>query len=293
MVNTLSVLTFGEVLWDLLPSGKQMGGAPANFAYYAKELGADSNIISAVGKDELGKEIKSKLNSIGLDTSCIVENEYPTSTVDVVLSSNGIPSYLINDNVAWDMIPFAEKFKSKISEAKAFCWGSLAQRSIKTRNTLYEILINLPSNCKRVFDINLRQNFYTYEIISKSMYYADFLKLNEDELPVLMEMENLGGMSEKDAIKYLISRYDLNLVIYTKGADSSLVICSYGNISELKTPKIQVVDTVGAGDSFTAAFVTSYLNGSDITSSHKRAVEIASYVCGNHGAITSLPDFLK
>ena len=114
MVNTLSVLTFGEVLWDLLPSGKQMGGAPANFAYYAKELGADSNIISAVGKDELGKEIKSKLNSIGLDTSCIVENEHPTSTVDVVLSSNGIPSYLINDNVAWDMIPFAEKFKLMI-----------------------------------------------------------------------------------------------------------------------------------------------------------------------------------
>ena len=273
------ILGIGEIVWDCLPGGRKLGGAPVNFAYHAQRLGADSYPVSAVGKDELGRETLEICGSYGLRTNYLQENDLPTSRVLVSLDAQGVPKFEILQNVAWDALKTSMALMDLASKADAVCWGSLAQRSEPSRAAILKILDAVPAKAMKVFDINLRQHYYSKEIIEESLKRASVLKLNEDELPVLLELLKMKDIPE------VISRYSLDYLIHTKGANGSEVYTKRGLVSSLDTPKVEVVDTVGAGDSFTAAFVMSILKGESTAAAHAKAVEVSALVCQSAGAI--------
>lgn len=286
------VLGVGEVLWDLFPEGMQFGGAPANFAFHAQALGAEGYMISAVGNDELGDGILDHLNSIGLDTDYIhVDNRYPTGTVEVKLDSNGKPDYIIHQNVAWDFIPVTERTLILARSADAVCFGSLAQRSEISRNSVRKILSTLKKDCLKVFDINLRQSFYSETIVRESLELCNCLKLNDDELPVVMDLCGISG-NEVKAVKTLIREYELEIVALTKGHKGSLLVTE-NSTSFLEAPVVKIADTVGAGDAFTAALVMGLLHNDPIETIHRTANQLAAYVCTQNGATPVLPEELK
>ena len=282
------VIAIGEIVWDCLPSGKQLGGAPLNFAFFAKELGAEAYAVSAVGKDDLGDETLEVASATGVCLNHVQRNELPTSRVLVTLDDNGVPQYEIVEGVAWDAIECTDSSLELVKDAAVICWGSLAQRSEKSRESVLAMLAAAPESCVKVFDINIRQHYYSREVIESSLQYADILKLNEDELPLVAQMLGLGG-SDKEIVSALISKYSLTHLIYTHGADFSEVYAADGGYSHIPTPKVKVADTVGAGDSFTAVFVTSLLQGRTLGESHAKAVEVSAYVCTQNGAINPLP----
>ncbi len=273
------ILGIGEIVWDCLPEGKALGGAPVNFAYHAMKLGADSYPVSAVGDDELGAETLAACESYGLRTDYLQHPGLPTSRVLVSLDAHGVPKYEILENVAWDALDATPEVLALAAKADAVCWGSLAQRSPRSREAILRILDAVPSAAMRVFDINLRQHYFSKEVIEASLERANVLKLNEDELPVVMEITGLKGIPD------IISRYSLDYLIYTCGAKDSEVHGPAGLLSHIDTPKVKVVDTVGAGDSFTAAFIASILQGESPAAAHRRAVELSALVCRSHGAI--------
>lgn len=282
------IIGIGEVVWDMLPTGKQLGGAPLNFAYFAKELGAKSYVISAIGNDELGEEAFQKLSATGVNISMLQRNHLPTGRVIVSVDNEGIPNYKIIENVAWDQIECFSGELEFLGGADAICWGSLAQRSEKSKQNILKILNAAPVNCLKVFDINIRQHYCNKDIIEESLSKAGILKLNDQELLPLSEMFGLSG-NEEDKLVSLIKTFDLDEVIYTQGAFCSDVYDISGLRSRIMTPKVKVADTVGAGDSFTAAYVTSRINDKDLRSSHERAVEVSAFVCTQNGAINPLP----
>lgn len=282
----MKILGIGEIVWDCLPGGKKLGGAPVNFAFYAQQLGAESFPVSAVGCDELGDETLEACRSYGLCTDYIQYNSLPTSRVLVTVDAAGVPQYEIVENVAWDAIEALPSCVELVKDADCICWGSLAQRSAKSREVVLALLDMAPSSCLRVFDINLRQHFYSKEVVEQSLIRADILKLNEDELPVVL---NLTGAAD---IADLISKFALKYVVYTCGAAFSEVYSDAGLESHLATTKVDVVDTVGAGDSFTAVFVSSLLNGHNIASCHAKAVEVSAFVCTQAGAINPINNIL-
>ena len=282
------IIAIGEIVWDCLPAGKQLGGAPLNFAFFAKELGAQAYAVSAVGGDELGDETLQVASATGVNLDFVQRNDLPTSRVLVTLDDKGIPQYEIVEGVAWDAIECPDSALELVRDASVICWGSLAQRTEKSRQSVLSMLAAAPASCLKVFDINIRQHYYSLEVIKNSLEYADILKLNEDELPLVAEMLGMTG-SEEAVISEIIERYSLKYVVYTHGADFSRVYGAEGLLSHQDTPKVTVADTVGAGDSFTAVLVTSLLQGKDITAAHALAVEVAAFVCTQHGAINSLP----
>ncbi len=273
-----NVVAIGELLWDLLPSGKCIGGAPLNFAYWVTRGGCRGAIISALGGDSLGDELREDINDLGVDLSALQVNTSPTGTVEVVLSAEGEPSYIIHEGVAWDNIVDSQDAYRLVREADAVCWGSLAQRTQECREAILRLIDASPENCLKVFDINIRQSFYSWETLEKSLQRADVLKLNEDELPIVLE---IFGESE---IEGLMKRFQLEYVILTEGAKQSTVIGA-GVCSVIPTPKVDVVSTVGAGDSFTATFVAEYLAGTPVPEAHRKAVEVSADVCTRAGAI--------
>lgn len=273
------ILGIGEIVWDCLPEGRKLGGAPVNFAYHAMQLGADSYPISAVGKDELGTETLATCRSYGLRTDFIQENDLPTSRVLVTLDKAGVPNYEIVENVAWDSLRVTPEAISLVRRADAVCWGSLAQRSLLSRQAVVELLSAAPAGAMKVFDINLRQHYYSREVVESSLEQASVLKLNEDELPVVLSLLGIDG------IPGLISRYHLDYLVFTCGATFSEVYGPAGLLSHLETPTVKVADTVGAGDCFTAAFVTSLLNGETAVASHQKAVQLSAWLCTLKGAI--------
>ncbi len=276
----------GEILWDLLPEGKQLGGAPANFAYFAKLLGAESLIISAVGNDSAGREITAQLDSIGLSTNLVaIDPEHPTGTVSVKLNSAGDPDYIIHEEVAWDYIPFMERVSAVAVEADAICYGTLAQRSPVSRETIRAVLRMTKTDCIRVYDVNLRQSYHDRLTIQDSFKAATILKLNEDELTVIVGYFTMSG-TEKEVLDQLIKRFDLRMIAVTKGAKGSLLI-GPDFYSELIAPVVEVVDTVGAGDAFTAALAVGYINGDPVDLVHRNAADLAAWVCTQKGAIPS------
>ncbi len=278
----LKILGIGELVWDMLPAGKQLGGAPVNFAFWCNRLGAEGYPVTAIGKDSLGDEVVAWLENTGLDLRHIQRNGHPTGVVNVTLSEGGIPAYDIVENVAWDAIEADENTLELARTADAICWGALAQRSGKTRRSVKAVLDAAPESCLKVFDINIRQNWYTREVIESSLNKADVLKLNEDELPLIAEM---FGLPQETAVADIIRNFSLKYIIYTAGADHSEIHGAEGLLSSIKTPSVEVADTVGAGDSFTAAFITSLLGGNTIQESHAKAVEVAAEVCTIKGAI--------
>ena len=285
------IIAIGEIVWDCLPAGKQLGGAPLNFAFFAKELGAQAYAVSAVGNDELGDETLQVASATGVNLDFVQRNDLPTSRVLVTLDDKGIPQYEIVEGVAWDYIECPDSALELVRDASVICWGSLAQRTEKSRQSVLSMLSAAPASCLKVFDINIRQHYYSLEVIKDSLDYADILKLNEDELPLVAEMLGIAG-SEDAVISEIIDRYSLKYVVYTHGADFSRVYGAEGLLSHQDTPKVTVADTVGAGDSFTAVLVTSLLHGRDVTVAHALAVEVAAFVCTQNGAINSLPEHI-
>lgn len=276
------IIGLGEILWDMLPTGKQLGGAPANFAYHVCRLGGNGWAVSAISDDELGREIKNTLSTKKLNTILEEVNE-PTGTVQVTLNAAGVPTYDITEGVAWDHIPFTERIGNLAKETSAVCFGTLAQRSPESRATIRKFIESMPAGSLKVFDINLRQKYYDEKIISDSLRLADILKINDEELEIVSRMLCLTGTSE-ERCRAISREFNLKFVILTMGGDGSKVILE--DRVHLSTPgKINIVDTVGAGDSFTAAFMLAYLRGESIEKAHSLATEVSSYVCTKAGAM--------
>lgn len=282
------IVGLGEILWDVFPERKVLGGAPANFAHHVSQFGFDGYTVSAIGDDELGQDILSNLEDKELKY-LLEKTDFPTGTVDVTVDRRGIPQYNIHKNVAWDNIPFTDKTEALALRTEAVSFGSLAQRSLVSRKAIKQFLAIMPQSGLKIFDINLRQNFYTREIIHESLEWANMLKINDEEVLVLADLFGWKGRNEQDVCKAILVQYKLDIVILTKGVEGSFVF-TRKETSYQPTPRIHVADTVGAGDSFTAAFVVSYLNGDRIIDAHQLAVEVSAYVCTQHGAMPILPD---
>lgn len=283
------VVGMGEALWDVLPEGKKIGGAPANFAYHVSQFGLPSCVVSAIGDDALGKEIIENFTSKGLD-QLIAEVPYPTGTVQVEIDQTGIPLYDIKENVAWDNIPYTEHLDALAKGTKAVCFGSLAQRNVVSRETINHFLDTMPKDDDSliVFDVNLRQGFYNKEILCKSMQNCNILKINDEELITVSRMFGYPGIDLQDKCWILLGKYNLKMLILTCGINGSYVFTP-GNVSFQPTPKVEVADTVGAGDSFTAAFIASILKGKSVTEAHSIAVKTSAFVCSQKGAMPILP----
>ncbi|MDE6496981.1 MAG: carbohydrate kinase [Duncaniella sp.] len=288
------VVGMGEALWDVLPEGKKIGGAPANFAYHVSQFGLDSAVVSAVGDDALGAEIIENFNQKGL-RHLIETVPYPTGTVQVEIDQAGIPQYEIKENVAWDNIPYTARLENLAERTRAVCFGSLAQRNIVSRNTINRFLDAMPQDDSRliVFDVNLRQGFFNKDILCNSMTRCNILKINDEELVTVSRMFGYPGIDLQDKCWILLGKYNLKMLILTCGINGSYVFTP-GNVSFQPTPKVEVADTVGAGDSFTAAFISSILKGLPVAEAHRRAVDTSAYVCTRQGAMPVLPaDLLK
>ncbi len=296
------VIGLGEALFDCLPEGRKLGGAPANFAYHVSQFGLNGCAISAIGDDELGEEIVETFEKVGLN-HILPKVEQPTGTVQVTLDENGIPQYEICLGVAWDNIPLTKEMLDVAHNAQAICFGSLAQRSETSRKTIQAFLDAAPKDALRVFDINLRQNWYSAEIIADSLHRANILKINDEELDVVATMllgvpsipgQLIAENPEKTCAvcRDLIAKYDLQMLILTCGAIGSYVFTDKEE-SYVATPKVKVADTVGAGDSFTATFVAQILLGKSIREAHEKAVAVSAYVCTQNGAMPELPEELK
>ncbi len=286
------VVGMGEALWDVLPEGKKIGGAPANFAYHVSQFGLDGRTVSAVGEDKLGTEILENFYEKKL-YSMIERVPYPTGTVQVELDAEGIPCYDIKEGVAWDNIPYTSALEGLAKQTSAVCFGSLAQRSVVSRETINKFLDAMPEgNTLKVFDINLRQGFYTKEILCNSFKRCNVLKINDEELVTVSRMFGYPGIDLQDKCWILLAKYNLKMLILTCGVNGSYVFTP-GNVSFVETPKVEVADTVGAGDSFTATFVAALLKGMPITEAHRLAVEVSAFVCTQNGAMPVIPDYLK
>ena len=285
------VIGIGEVLWDIFPEGKELGGAPANFIYFAKQFGAESYIISTVGKDVPGNEILAKLNSFGLNTYYVsVNNEHLTGVVDIILDDTGNPDFKIQKNVAWDYINWSEDIKNIAEVADAVCFGTLAQRSKVSRDTIRKFLHSTRDECLIILDLNLRQSFYNKEIIETSLEYADILKLNDEEFNAVTEMFCVSG-SEPEVLSELLNNFNLQLIALTKGENGSILYSRKGE-SFKKIPVDNIVDTVGAGDSFTSVLVMGLLNNIPLKDIHKKAAEVSAFVCSREGAMPEMPENL-
>jgi fructokinase len=292
--NPKGIVTgIGEVLWDILPDGKKIGGAPANFACHISQLGYNGVTVSAIGDDRLGDEILHNLHIKGLRYQ-LEKVPYPTGAVQVNVDNAGVACYDIKENVAWDNIPFTSKLEKLAKQVKAVCFGSLAQRNVVSRNTINRFLDAIPDREGRykIFDINLRQGFYDRDTLQNAFNKCNILKINDEELVAVSRMFGFPGIDLQDKCWLLLAKYNLKMLILTCGINGSYVFTS-GFVSFVETPKVAVADTVGAGDSFTAAFIAAILSGKTITEAHTLAVDVSAFVCTQHGAMPELPEELR
>lgn len=285
------VVGLGEALWDVLPEGKKLGGAPANFAYHAGQFGLNSVAVSALGEDHLAEETIEQLQEKKLNY-VMPRVPFPTGTVQVTLDEAGVPTYEIKTGVAWDNIPFNDEIKQVAEHCQAVCWGSLAQRNEVSRRSIYQFLDATPKGCMKIFDINLRQNFYSKEVIRESLKRCNILKINDEELVIIGRMFGYPGLDIENKCWLILGKYDLDMLVLTCGINGSYVF-SRGEISFLETPHVEVADTVGAGDSFTGSFCAAILSGKSIPEAHRLAVSVSAYVCTQNGAMPELPSSLK
>lgn len=285
-----TIVGFGEALWDVFPEGRKIGGAPANFAYHVAQWGLDSCAVSAIGKDDLGDDIVRKFDENGLKYR-LERVDFPTGVVQVTLDENKVPSYNIKEGVAWDNIPMTPELETLARNCRAVCFGSLAQRSSVSRATINAFVDLMPEDSLKIFDINLRQHYFNEEIVCNSMNKADILKINDEEIIVVAEMLNITGKSQKEICEVLLDRFALKMVILTCGDKGSYVLTAEES-SWVDTPKVNVVSTVGAGDSFTGTFIASILLGKTIRQAHEAAVRVSAYVCTCQGAMPAIPQDL-
>lgn len=285
------IVGLGEILWDVLPEGKKLGGAPANFAYHASQFGMNGLAVSAIGRDSLGDEILDHLSGKNLHYQ-LEKVEFPTGTVQVTLDKNGIPNYDICQGVAYDNIPWTPDMEAIAKETQAVCFGTLAQRDAVSRSTILQFLDTMPVDSVKIYDINLRQHWYSKEIIEDSLQRSTILKINDEELVVVREMMGQQALDTVEFCRYLLDTYALKLVILTCGVEGSYVVTANECLFQ-GTPKVEVADTVGAGDSFTSAFCVAYLKQLPLAQAHKLAVDVSAYVCTQSGAMPELPAELK
>ena len=284
------IVGLGEALWDCLPDGSKLGGAPANFAYHARQFGNDAYAISAIGNDALGDQTLKEFDEKHLKY-VMPRVDYPTGTVQVELDEEGIPTYDIKQNVAWDNIPFTPEIENVAKHCGCVCFGSLAQRNKISRDTIHRFIDTTPMSCLKIFDINLRQNFYTKEIIQESLKACDILKINDEELVTIGRLFGYPGLDIENKCYLILGKYNLKMLVLTCGTNGSYVFAP-GVKSFQPTPKVEVDDTVGAGDSFTGSFASAILAGMPIKEAHKLAVEVSAFVCTQPGAMPKLPQSL-
>ena len=286
------IIGIGEVLWDLLPGGRQLGGAPGNFASHARSLGAQVVLVSRVGADALGREAVERLSELGIPSAAIeVDGSRPTGTVGVELSADGQPRFEIHRGVAWDAIEGNAAARAAVAGADVVCFGTLAQRSPASRRAIRALVAASPARALRILDVNLRQDYYSEEILRESLALANVLKLNDAELPRLAELFSLAG-DERTQLRALALRHGLRLIAYTRGSRGSLLYAD-GRWSEHPGISAHVVDTIGAGDSFTAAMAVGFLAGWALDRINAQANRVAAYVCSCAGATPDLPAALR
>jgi fructokinase len=284
-----AIFSLGEILWDIFPEGKKIGGAPANFAFYLSRLGEYPILISRVGRDSLGEEALIVCQNCGLKTDFIQKDEvHCTGKVNVQLDNRGIPRFEIQDYVAWDFIERSRALLSVITEAKAICFGTLAQRHEKSRRTIGRLLEAAGANCLKVLDLNLRFPYFDKELIESSLRIADVLKLNSDELAVVAELFSLTG-TETELLRTILAKFSLQLVALTTGENGSTLL---SQVKEFRHPgyRVTAIDTVGAGDAFTAALVHGLLSGLELEEINDFANKLASFVCTKKGAWVEITD---
>lgn len=285
-----NIIGLGEALWDMLPEGAKLGGAPANFAYHASQFGHSALAVSALGNDDLGNQTVKEFDNKRLNY-IMPRVPFPTGTVGVTLDAKGVPTYDIKTNVAWDNIPFTSEIQEAAANSSAVCFGTLAQRNEISRTTIMRFLDATPVDCLKIFDINLRANFYTKEIIQHSLERCNILKINDEELDIVAKMFDYKGIEPETLCEMLLAKYNLDILVLTCGTHGSYVFAP-GLKSFQNTPKVEVADTVGAGDSFTGSFTAAILSGKSINDAHKLAVEVSAYVCTQKGAMPKLPKCL-
>ena len=291
MADISFVVGLGEALWDVLPDGKKLGGAPANFAYHVGQFGMKSVAISALGEDKLAEETVAALEEKKLNY-LMPRVPYPTGTVQVELDDDGVPTYDIRENVAWDNIPFTPEVEDVARHCRAVCFGSLAQRNVVSRDTINRFLDATPDDCLKIFDINLRQNFYTKEVIQESVRRCNVLKINDEELVLIGRLFGYPGLDISNKCWLILGKYNLDMLVLTCGVNGSYVFTP-GGMSYQETPHVAVADTVGAGDSFTGTFCAAILRGLPVKEAHRLAVQVSAYVCTQNGAMPVLPDSIK
>ncbi len=285
----LLVIGVGELLWDLLPTGKQPGGAPANFAFHAREFGADALVVSRVGNDPAGREMLDHLAAQGLRTDGIsIDPTVPTGVVTVKLDQEGKPSYAIQEPSAWDFIEADAQTLREAARADAVCFGSLAQRHPRSCAAIAAVVRATPASALRIFDVNLRQNYWSPELIRRSLQWTNVLKLNDEELPLVASALGASG-DEHNLLRQIAGRYGLKAIALTKGAEGSVLLAG-GTMVASGISTQTVVDTVGAGDAFTAALAIGLLRGRELREIQRIATEVAGYVCSRPGATPRLPE---
>lgn len=286
------IVGLGEILWDLLPAGKQLGGAPANFAYHAHALGAEARLVTRIGRDTLGRETRDRLTQLGLSTAPLqMDPVLPTGTAGVVLAADGQPQFTIHEPAAWDTLELTSPGRQVVADADAVCFGTLGQRDPRSRATVRALVAAAPPPALRILDLNLRQHYFSRELIEESLALANVLKLNDAELIQLGVLLRLGG-DARSQIATLAARYNLRCVACTRGAQGSVLFAD-GRWSEHPGVQTQVVDTVGAGDAFTAAMTLGLLAGWDLEEVNRHAIRVATFVCTRAGATPALPDSLR
>lgn len=319
-MKTEYIVGIGEILWDMLPEGRRLGGAPANFAYHVSQFDLNSVAVSAVGRDEAGDAVIRELNARTTEkgyapqqltsgdggTPCessspgfrtmLSRVAFPTGAVDIRLDPSGVPQYDIRMPAAWDNIPFTPELQQLASRTRAVCFGTLARRSPVSRRTISDFVNAVPrgEGQWRILDINLRQHFYSRDIILEALEQCNILKINDEELTVLSGMLSIPGATAQEKCLQLLRQFSLRFLILTCGVQGSYVFSSTsGTPSFLETPHVKVADTVGAGDSFTAAFTAALIHGRSPLEAHRLAVDVSAYVCTCNGAMPVLPDTLR
>ena len=286
----LKIVGLGEVLFDVLPTGKQLGGAPANFAYISSQLGNHGIVASRVGNDGDGREILEGLESKGVTVSHVqIDEKHATGTVKVSLE-NGQPSYEIIENVAWDFLESTEDWRDLAKTCDAVCFGTLAQRNSAARHTIQQFVKSVKTDCLRIFDVNLRQNYFSTEILRESLESANVVKLNNEELPKICGQFEIAGANENERVRNLREKFDLRLVCLTRGANGSLLLTE-NEFNENSGVKIKVTDTIGAGDAFTAALIHGFLRGWNLEEITIFANKVGAFVASQTGAMPPFDNF--
>ena len=279
------VVGLGEVLWDLLPGGACLGGAPANFAYITTLMGDQGIVVSRVGEDSRGIEALRRMEELRLDIDHVqTDPDHPTGVVDVKINAHGVAQYEFASSVAWDFLEWSSDWQQLALEADAVCFGTLAQRAKKSRMTIQEFLGATPEHTLKVFDVNLRQSYYSREIVAESMRLADVVKLNDDELPTLMSLLKMPHKDEKTSGRKLLRDFGLDVVCITRGSNGSLLL-QEDQISEHPGFHVRVADTVGSGDAFTAGMVHEYLHGASLDLMNEVANLVGAWVASEVGAM--------